>query len=104
MDAICRVPHLESTVYHLSLQLSLHCSPLAITMAATLRSLRPLARNVAPALRGRLALPLVVNQSRGYKQPARDMMTGEVIQLPDIDVSTSCPPRPILILQPYSVY
>lgn len=26
---------------------------------------------------------------RGYKSPARDAMTGEIIQLPDIDVSLS---------------
>lgn len=63
----------------------------SVTMSASLRSLSPLARH---ALRtgpvGRVTLPLLV-QRRGYKQPARDMMTGEVIQLPDIDVSH---PRP----------
>jgi hypothetical protein len=60
-----------------------------------LRSLRPLAsalRN-APTSAARATVPLALasGQSgmRGYKrqpQPTRDMMTGEVISLPDIDV------------------
>lgn len=53
-------------------------------MASTLRSLRPLLRNATTMPIRRL--PAL--QARGYKQPARDLMTGEVTQLPDIDV---CP-------------
>lgn len=80
-----------ATRNHLLLIGSLLCafhhyhSSAELKMAATLRTLRPLARQAAPAFRGRMALPLL-SQRRGYKQPARDMMTGEVIQLPDIDV------------------
>lgn len=33
-------------------------------------------------------MPTRLVQARTYKQPARDMMTGEVTQLPDIDVSS----------------
>jgi hypothetical protein len=53
-------------------------------MSATIRSLRPLMRTASPAMR---RLPVLVGQARSYKQPARDLMTGEVTQLPDIDVS-----------------
>jgi hypothetical protein len=53
-------------------------------MSATIRSLRPLMRTVSPAMR---RLPVLAGQARSYKQPARDLMTGEVTQLPDIDVS-----------------
>jgi hypothetical protein len=52
-------------------------------MAATIRSLRPLMRHASPAMR---RLPPAL-QARAYGQPARDLMTGEVTQLPDIDVS-----------------
>jgi hypothetical protein len=52
-------------------------------MAATIRSLRPLMRHASPAMR---RLPATL-QARTYGQPARDLMTGEVTQLPDIDVS-----------------
>jgi hypothetical protein len=41
-------------------------------------------RTASPAMR---RLPLLAGQARSYKQPARDLMTGEVTQLPDIDVS-----------------
>jgi hypothetical protein len=41
-------------------------------------------RIASPAMR---RLPALAGQARSYKQPARDLMTGEVTQLPDIDVS-----------------
>lgn len=72
--------------------------PSSSIMASTLRSLRPLARHAVSVRRGTQAqagrvgvAPLLTQtQRRGYKrEPARDMMTGEVIQLPDIDVSMS---------------
>jgi hypothetical protein len=53
-------------------------------MSATIRSLRPLMRTASPAMR---RLPVLAGHARTYKQPARDLMTGEVTQLPDIDVS-----------------
>lgn len=42
-------------------------------------------RTASPAMR---RLPALVGQARSYKQPARDLMTGEVTQLPDIDHTT----------------
>jgi hypothetical protein len=41
-------------------------------------------RAASPAMR---RLPVLSAHARTYKQPARDLMTGEVTQLPDIDVS-----------------
>ena len=58
--------------------------PYILNMSATMRSLRPLMRTASPAMR---RLPVFAGQARTYKQPARDLMTGEVTQLPDIDVS-----------------
>ena len=55
-------------------------------MVATIRSLRPLLRHASP-VRRLPATPSAALQTRMYGQPARDLMTGEVTQLPDIDVS-----------------
>jgi hypothetical protein len=52
-------------------------------MVASIRSVRPLMRQASPAMR---RLPALAAHARTYKQPARDLMTGEVTQLPDIDV------------------
>lgn len=56
-------------------------------MVATIRSLRPLLRHASPAMRRLPAISSAALQARMYGQPARDLMTGEVTQLPDIDVS-----------------
>ena len=56
-------------------------------MVATIRSLRPLLRHASPAMRRSPAVSSAALQARTYGQPARDLMTGEVTQLPDIDVS-----------------
>lgn len=68
---------------HTSLSLY-HCTYYTQAMSATIRSLRPLMRTATPAMR---RLPTLAAHARTYKQPARDLMTGEVTQLPDIDVS-----------------
>lgn len=69
--------------------LSLHCqTPPSLYKMASIRSFasasRALSRNVLTRPT-RAALPLIA--TRSYRQPTRDPMTGEVIQLPDIDVS-----------------
>lgn len=56
-------------------------------MVATVRSLRPLLRHASPAMRRLPVISGAALQTRMYGQPARDLMTGEVTQLPDIDVS-----------------
>jgi hypothetical protein len=78
-----RVGRVEITISYLLLFILLHTRHTP-NMSATIRSLRPLMRTASPAMR---RLPLLAGQARTYKQPARDLMTGEVTQLPDIDVT-----------------
>lgn len=88
-DSKCNSPIYRLGLYYSSIALYIR---LHTIMASTLRSLRPLARYALPTIRAArpsraATMPLL---ARGYKsEPARDMMTGEVIQLPDIDVSPS---------------
>jgi hypothetical protein len=76
-------PDLEPTRIHNLILVLVHTPHLPSKMA-TIRSLRPLMRAASPAMR---RLPVLSAHARTYKQPARDLMTGEVTQLPDIDVS-----------------
>lgn len=60
-------------------------SRLAPRLATAARAVRQPA--ATRAIAAALAAPLS-KQTRGYRsQPLRDVMTGEIIQLPDIDVS-----------------
>lgn len=54
---------------------------------ASLRSLRSATRGVSRYATSRVMPSLTAPAKRGYRQPARDPMTGEVIQLPELDVS-----------------
>ena len=72
------------------------------TTMASLRSLAASTRALSRAAIRRTALPaLTPIATRAYRQPTRDVMTGELIQLPDIDASAPPPvPRtPELIFQ-----
>lgn len=69
------------------------------TLTPALR--RSLPKLLSPNAQLPLLRPGFITQWRGYKarppQPARDLMTGEIIQLPDIDVR-ALPSPPFLPL------
>lgn len=58
---------------------------------SSLRSLRTATRGVSRYAASRAMPTLTAPAMRHYRQPARDPMTGEAIQLPDLDVSIAWP-------------
>lgn len=58
---------------------------------AYLRSFRTATRGVSRYAASRAMPTLTAPAMRHYRQPARDPMTGEAIQLPDLDVSIAWP-------------
>ena len=69
-----------------SVHMSARCLPLARSCRLFPRHVIPLARTALPAVS---AVPSRNLASSASPQPMRDIMTGEIIQLPEIDVSWS---------------